>query len=176
MLLWGMLIMSPLISDSQAHCFVDGTWESSSPESREEGRGLQGLRRVSWDVSLLPEPRGPLQSAMGECEGSWELGRAGALTPPPPPPDPCPTPPQDWWNSTSFSNYYRTWNVVVHDWAVQLLHYMPGHGLSSHDRTLSSLGQPLSLSLHIPFFRPKGPLAFTFLIPINLKRVKESFL
>lgn len=24
--------------------------------------------------------------------------------------------PQDWWNSTSFSNYYRTWNVVVHDW------------------------------------------------------------
>lgn len=22
---------------------------------------------------------------------------------------------QDWWNSTSFSNYYRTWNVVVHD-------------------------------------------------------------
>ncbi|MCJ8734589.1 hypothetical protein PDJAM_G00237100 [Pangasius djambal] len=23
---------------------------------------------------------------------------------------------QDWWNSTSFANYYRTWNVVVHDW------------------------------------------------------------
>ncbi|XP_026559095.1 sterol O-acyltransferase 1 isoform X2 [Pseudonaja textilis] len=23
---------------------------------------------------------------------------------------------QDWWNSTSFSNYYRTWNIVVHDW------------------------------------------------------------
>ncbi|OWK08419.1 SOAT1, partial [Cervus elaphus hippelaphus] len=23
---------------------------------------------------------------------------------------------QDWWNSTSYSNYYRTWNVVVHDW------------------------------------------------------------
>uniref|UniRef100_A0A2K5DHF0 O-acyltransferase n=1 Tax=Aotus nancymaae TaxID=37293 RepID=A0A2K5DHF0_AOTNA len=22
----------------------------------------------------------------------------------------------DWWNSTSYSNYYRTWNVVVHDW------------------------------------------------------------
>lgn len=30
--------------------------------------------------------------------------------------DPPPPPPQDWWNSTSFSNYYRTWNVVVHDW------------------------------------------------------------
>lgn len=23
---------------------------------------------------------------------------------------------QDWWNSTSYANYYRTWNVVVHDW------------------------------------------------------------
>nr|KAF6497882.1 sterol O-acyltransferase 2 [Rousettus aegyptiacus] len=23
---------------------------------------------------------------------------------------------QDWWNSTSFSNYYCTWNMVVHDW------------------------------------------------------------
>ncbi|ESN97515.1 hypothetical protein HELRODRAFT_114186 [Helobdella robusta] len=23
---------------------------------------------------------------------------------------------KDWWNSPSFSNWYRTWNVVVHDW------------------------------------------------------------
>uniref|UniRef100_A0AAY4EU98 O-acyltransferase n=1 Tax=Denticeps clupeoides TaxID=299321 RepID=A0AAY4EU98_9TELE len=23
---------------------------------------------------------------------------------------------KDWWNSTSFANYFRTWNVVVHDW------------------------------------------------------------
>ena len=23
---------------------------------------------------------------------------------------------QDWWNSTSYADYYRTWNVVVHDW------------------------------------------------------------
>ncbi|KAL4222557.1 Sterol O-acyltransferase 1 [Mactra antiquata] len=23
---------------------------------------------------------------------------------------------KDWWNTTSFSNYYRTWNIVVHDW------------------------------------------------------------
>lgn len=23
---------------------------------------------------------------------------------------------QDWWNSTSYRTYYRTWNVVVHDW------------------------------------------------------------
>ncbi|KAI0240730.1 Sterol O-acyltransferase 1 [Lamellibrachia satsuma] len=23
---------------------------------------------------------------------------------------------KDWWNSSSFANYYRTWNMVVHDW------------------------------------------------------------
>ncbi|KAK2725996.1 sterol O-acyltransferase 1-like [Artemia franciscana] len=23
---------------------------------------------------------------------------------------------EDWWNSSSYSRYYRTWNVVVHDW------------------------------------------------------------
>ncbi|GAA54866.1 sterol O-acyltransferase [Clonorchis sinensis] len=23
---------------------------------------------------------------------------------------------KDWWNSTAFSAWYRTWNVVVHDW------------------------------------------------------------
>ncbi|OQV18680.1 Sterol O-acyltransferase 1 [Hypsibius exemplaris] len=23
---------------------------------------------------------------------------------------------RDWWNSTTFGQYYRTWNVVVHDW------------------------------------------------------------
>ncbi|XP_066468910.1 sterol O-acyltransferase 2-like [Tiliqua scincoides] len=22
----------------------------------------------------------------------------------------------DWWNSTAFSSYFRTWNVIVHDW------------------------------------------------------------
>lgn len=23
---------------------------------------------------------------------------------------------QDWWNATNLASYYRTWNVVVHDW------------------------------------------------------------
>ncbi|CAF4985456.1 unnamed protein product, partial [Rotaria socialis] len=22
----------------------------------------------------------------------------------------------DWWTATSWSSYYRTWNIVVHDW------------------------------------------------------------
>ncbi|KAK7145350.1 hypothetical protein R3I94_011448 [Phoxinus phoxinus] len=42
---------------------------------------------------------------------------------------------KDWWNSTSFANYYRTWNIVVHDW---LYYYgyrdfirLSGHNLRS---------------------------------------------
>ena len=23
---------------------------------------------------------------------------------------------KDWWNSVTFSGYYRNWNLVVHDW------------------------------------------------------------
>ncbi len=23
---------------------------------------------------------------------------------------------KDWWNSTSFAGYYRTWNAIVHEW------------------------------------------------------------
>uniref|UniRef100_A0A674J028 O-acyltransferase n=1 Tax=Terrapene triunguis TaxID=2587831 RepID=A0A674J028_9SAUR len=29
---------------------------------------------------------------------------------------------KDWWNSTSFATYYRTWNVVVHDWLYYYLY------------------------------------------------------
>jgi len=23
---------------------------------------------------------------------------------------------QDWWNATSYAEFYKTWNVVVYDW------------------------------------------------------------
>ncbi|KAM3935087.1 sterol O-acyltransferase 2 isoform 1-T1 [Leptodactylus fuscus] len=29
---------------------------------------------------------------------------------------------KDWWNSTSFSNYYRTWNIIIHDWLVYYIY------------------------------------------------------
>ncbi|KAK2857850.1 hypothetical protein Q7C36_005769 [Tachysurus vachellii] len=42
---------------------------------------------------------------------------------------------KDWWNSTSFANYYRTWNIVVHDWlyyyAYQDFIWLLGHRLRS---------------------------------------------
>ncbi|XP_053492901.1 sterol O-acyltransferase 2 [Ictalurus furcatus] len=42
---------------------------------------------------------------------------------------------KDWWNSTSFANYYRTWNVVVHDWLYYYAYrdflWLSGHRLRS---------------------------------------------
>jgi sterol O-acyltransferase len=29
---------------------------------------------------------------------------------------------RDWWNATNFSVYYRTWNVIVHDWLYQYVY------------------------------------------------------
>ncbi|MPC27542.1 Sterol O-acyltransferase 1 [Portunus trituberculatus] len=30
--------------------------------------------------------------------------------------------PQDWWNSTSYARFYRTWNCVVHDWLYEYVY------------------------------------------------------
>ena len=29
---------------------------------------------------------------------------------------------KDWWNCRSFAMYYRTWNVVVHDWLYRYIY------------------------------------------------------
>ncbi|CAG0885571.1 unnamed protein product [Darwinula stevensoni] len=29
---------------------------------------------------------------------------------------------QDWWNSGSYARYYRTWNIVVHDWLYEYIY------------------------------------------------------
>uniref|UniRef100_A0A1Y1LF09 O-acyltransferase n=2 Tax=Photinus pyralis TaxID=7054 RepID=A0A1Y1LF09_PHOPY len=40
---------------------------------------------------------------------------------------------EDWWTSTTYSRYYRTWNVVVHDWLYAYIykdmyeHVVPGN-------------------------------------------------
>ena len=33
---------------------------------------------------------------------------------------------QDWWNSSSYAGFYRTWNCVVHDWLYEYV-YMEAH-------------------------------------------------
>jgi sterol O-acyltransferase len=29
---------------------------------------------------------------------------------------------QDWWNATSYTRYYRKWNVIVHDWLYEYIY------------------------------------------------------
>ena len=74
-----------------------------------------------------------------------EAAGAGAETGPGCSPTPPPPPPQDWWNSTSFSNYYRTWNVVVHDWLYSYVYQDALWVRTPSTVTVKgpSLGQPL---------------------------------
>ncbi|XP_056007870.1 sterol O-acyltransferase 1-like isoform X2 [Ostrea edulis] len=43
---------------------------------------------------------------------------------------------KDWWNSTSFANYYRTWNIVVHDWLYTYV-YKDASRLFPNNRSLA---------------------------------------
>lgn len=134
---------------------------------RVDRKGPKGLRRELGQCLLaLSCWKPPLQRTrtgsgeQGDAAGNWaETGPDAHLLPHP---DPIPPHPQDWWNSTSFSNYYRTWNVVVHDW---LYSYVYQDGLWVRAQ-LSRLTEPLwdtlcfPFSAHSIFSKPKGPFDF----------------
>uniref|UniRef100_A0A1L8DYB9 O-acyltransferase n=2 Tax=Nyssomyia neivai TaxID=330878 RepID=A0A1L8DYB9_9DIPT len=46
---------------------------------------------------------------------------------------------QDWWNSTSYSMYYRKWNVVVHDWLYTYIYKDIVENVFRGNRTLATL-------------------------------------
>ncbi|CAB3376613.1 Hypothetical predicted protein [Cloeon dipterum] len=46
---------------------------------------------------------------------------------------------KDWWNSTSFSTYYRTWNVVVHDWLYTYVYKDFSENVMPNDRVMPKL-------------------------------------
>jgi sterol O-acyltransferase len=35
---------------------------------------------------------------------------------------------EDWWNSRSFSGYYRKWNLIIHDWCYAYVYRELGGG------------------------------------------------
>lgn len=45
---------------------------------------------------------------------------------------------QDWWNSICFSTYYRTWNIVVHDWLYTYIYKDMYEILTPRNRTIST--------------------------------------
>ncbi|CAH8491519.1 unnamed protein product [Dicrocoelium dendriticum] len=78
---------------------------------------------------------------------------------------------KDWWNSTAFSVWYRTWNVVVHDWLYTYV-YKDIQLLSRSQRSrsiatavvfwLSAAVHEYALSLAFRFFYPVLFVFFTF--------------
>lgn len=69
---------------------------------------------------------------------------------------------KDWWNSVTFSAYYRTWNVVVHDWLYTYV-YRDVYAISGRNRRilaqtavfmLSAIVHEYILTLVYRFFYP----------------------
>jgi sterol O-acyltransferase len=69
----------------------------------------------------------------------------------------------DWWNATSFPNYYRTWNIVVHDWLYTYIYKdMCEHVLKGH-KTLPML---TVFAISAIFHEFIMGVAFRFLYPV----------
>ncbi|KFM66482.1 hypothetical protein X975_13413, partial [Stegodyphus mimosarum] len=67
---------------------------------------------------------------------------------------------QDWWNSTSFSQYYRKWNTVVYDWLYAYV-YSDTHRLGCSRSVslvlvfiVSAIVHEYIISLSLGFFYP----------------------
>lgn len=69
---------------------------------------------------------------------------------------------KDWWNSTSFQNYYRTWNCVVHDFLYTYIykdtHYLVGKRYKFVSQfaifLISAIFHEYVLTLALGFFYP----------------------
>lgn len=70
---------------------------------------------------------------------------------------------KDWWNSTNFSNYYRTWNVVVHDWLYTYIYRDLFYLLGKENKTLCQFGIFL---LSAVFHEYILTLAFGYFYPV----------
>lgn len=70
---------------------------------------------------------------------------------------------RDWWNATNFSVYYRTWNVIVHDWLYQYVYRDLYEHVFKHKRFLCQL---LVFSLSAMFHEYILGFTFRFCYPI----------
>lgn len=71
---------------------------------------------------------------------------------------------RDWWNSTSYGYFYRTWNVVVHDWLYSYIYrdvqiYMGHSKISRFVATInvfviSAIAHEYILAFTLRFFYP----------------------
>ncbi|XP_012526627.1 sterol O-acyltransferase 1 [Monomorium pharaonis] len=69
---------------------------------------------------------------------------------------------KDWWNSTTYHEYYRTWNLVVHDWLYTYIYkdmyeiVVPGNRLLSAAAVFlaSAIGHEYMFAFSLRFFYP----------------------
>lgn len=69
----------------------------------------------------------------------------------------------DWWNSTNFSVYYRTWNIIVHDWLYLYVYKDLYEYVTGRNRVLSQL---LVFSLSAVVHEYILGFTFQFFLPI----------
>ena len=70
---------------------------------------------------------------------------------------------KDWWNSTNYSNYYRTWNVVVHDWLYTYIYKDLYYMLGKKNRLICQL---VIFLISAAFHEYLITLAFGFFYPV----------
>lgn len=74
---------------------------------------------------------------------------------------------KDWWNSSSFSRYYRTWNCVVHDWLYEYI-YLETRRIAPAVRLRSLLPVLLTFFVSCVVHEYILALAFRFFYPVLL--------
>ncbi|KAM7536287.1 hypothetical protein Aperf_G00000083663 [Anoplocephala perfoliata] len=70
---------------------------------------------------------------------------------------------KDWWNSTNFGTYYRTWNVVVHDWLYTYI-YRDVYALGGRHRRILAQSAVFLLSAFIHEYMLS--VIFRFIYPV----------
>lgn len=69
---------------------------------------------------------------------------------------------RDWWNSRSFEMFYRTWNLIVHDWLHQFVYKDCYEHVFKRSKTasafvtltVSAIAHEILMSLFLRFFYP----------------------
>ena len=78
----------------------------------------------------------------------------------------------DWWNSTNFSVYYRTWNIIVHDWLYLYVYKDLYEYVTGRNKLISQL---LVFSLSAIFHEFILGFTFKFCYPILFVMFQVSF-
>lgn len=69
----------------------------------------------------------------------------------------------DWWNSSNFSVYYRTWNIIVHDWLYLYVYKDLYEYVTGRNRLISQL---LVFSISAVFHEYILGFTFKFFFPV----------